>query len=192
LPVHINVKVACDVKNLLYGKNGAARVYAPQKGADDKMVEELENGIINFAAVVKNDLGIDISKIEGGGAAGGLGAGCIAFLNAELVSGIDLVMQLASLEDHISDCDLIITGEGKIDNQSLQGKVISGVGSLAKKHDKKLIAVCGDLTADPSQLKLVGVDSAYPILRYPIRLQEAMENAAQLLEHLSFTIGASI
>lgn len=186
---NINFKVACDVKNLLYGEYGASKIYALQKGADALMVEELERGIIHFASVIKDDLGIDVSEIEGGGAAGGLGAGCVAFLNAQLISGFDLVAQMASLESYIQSCDIIITGEGKIDEQSLYGKAISGIASLAKKHNKRLIAVCGSLSIDRSQLKRKGFENAYALLQDSISLHDAMKNAKDLLSGLSFSIG---
>ena len=185
----INFKVACDVKNLLYGENGATKMFAPQKGADRLMVAELEQGMIHFASVIKNDLGVDVSGIEGGGAAGGMGAGCIAFLNAQLVSGIDLVMQLASAEDHIRNCDVVITGEGKIDEQSLYGKLISGISLLAKKHDKRLFALCGKVSVERTQLKHLGVEKVYAILNDSISLDDAMKDAEILLNHLSLNVG---
>lgn len=186
---NISFKIACDVKNFLFGDNGATKVYAPQKGADALMIEELELGMVHFASVIKNDLGIDISFIEGGGAAGGLGAGCIAFLNAQLVSGIDLVMQLASAEDHIRSCDLVITGEGKIDEQSLYGKVISGIASLSKKHNRKLFAVCGSTCIQRSQLKHLGIENVWTILNDSISLDHAMKDAEVLLNQRSLGIG---
>jgi glycerate kinase len=186
---NINFKVACDVKNLLCGEQGATKVYALQKGADASTIEELEKGMMHFASVVEKDLDIDVSSIEGGGAAGGMGAGSVAFLNAELISGIDLIMQLAAVESHIQDADAIITGEGKIDEQSLYGKAISGIASLAKKHNKKLIAVCGSLSIDSSQLKQEGFENVYALLRDTMELINAMKNAKDLLSNLSFSIG---
>lgn len=185
----IHFTVACDVQNLLLGENGASKIYAPQKGADALMVEELETGMIHFASVIKNDLGIDVSGIEGGGAAGGMGAGCVAFLNAQLISGIDLVMQLASVESHIQNCDVVITGEGKIDEQSLYGKVISGIASLARRHHKKLIAVCGTLSIEQTQLHHLGFENGYSLLNDSISLRDAMKDAEVLLNDLSFSIG---
>lgn len=186
---NINFKIACDVKNLLFGRNGATRVYAPQKGADALMVEELEKGMMHFASVIKNSLGVDVSGIEGGGAAGGVGAGCIAFLNAQLVNGIDLVMQLASVEDHIMSCDVVITGEGKIDDQSFYGKVISGIASLAKKHNKILFAVCGSSSIEQSELEHLGIEKVYAILNDSISLDHAMKDGEILLNHLCFNLG---
>lgn len=189
---NINFKIACDVKNLLYGEQGASRVYAPQKGADEAMVEELEKGMVHFASIVKKDLGTDVSHIEGGGAAGGIGAGCVAFLNAKLIGGIELVMQLASLEEYLKKADLVITGEGKIDEQSMQGKVVSGVASLAGKYNKRLIAVCGSLMIDSSQLNTIGVDAVYSILDRTKDLHQAMQNAETVLTELACDLGRDL
>jgi len=187
----INFKIACDVKNLLFGEQGAAKVYAPQKGANSLMVRQLEEGMIHFASVIKNCLDIDVSHIEGGGAAGGLGAGCVAFLNASLMSGIELVMQLASVENHIRFCDLVITGEGRIDDQSLHGKVISGISAVSKKYNKRVIAVCGSVSESFS-IESSGIDDVYSILNSSISLQESLQNAAPLLESISKNIGSLI
>jgi glycerate kinase len=186
---HIHFKVACDVKNPLWGEQGASRVYAPQKGADPQMVEELEKGMIHFASVVRKDLGKELSGLEGGGAAGGLGAGCAAFLNALLISGAELVMQLSGLEQYVKNADWVITGEGRIDSQSLQGKLVTGVASVCKRQGKKLLAVCGSLAIEAAELKALGIDAAFPILSPSVPLQEAMQNADILLTRLSYRIG---
>lgn len=186
---NINFQIACDVRNFLFGDTGAARIYAPQKGANPLMVEELERGMIHFASVIKNDLGVDVATIEGGGAAGGMGAGCVAFLNGKLVSGIDLIIQMAAVEDHIRDCDVVITGEGKIDDQSLYGKAVSGIALLAKKHRKRLIAMCGSLSAEASRLNQLGFEKVYPILDDTISLQDAMKDAEKMLTRLSELCG---
>lgn len=188
----INFKIGCDVQNLLFGETGAARMYAPQKGADSSMVEELEKGMKHFASIVKRDLGVDVSAIAGGGAAGGMGAGCVAFLNAHLVSGVDLVMELAAAENQIKNCDVVITGEGKIDDQSLHGKLVSGIASLCKMHSKRLIGVCGVLSIDQWQLKQLGFESVYSILNNSKSVSEAMENANDFLSDLGFTIGNNL
>jgi glycerate kinase len=189
---NIHFKVACDVKNVLYGGNGATKIFAPQKGADLLMADELEQGMIHFASIIKNDLGVDVSRIEGGGAAGGMGAGCIAFLNAHLVSGIELVMQLASAENHIRNCDVVITGEGKIDEQSLYGKLICGISLLAKKHGKRLFALCGNVSIERTQLRDLGIEKVYAILNDSISLDDAMKDTEVLLNHLSFRVGTGL
>ncbi len=185
----IEIKVACDVTNYLTGEEGAAKVYAPQKGANPDMVAQLEAGALHFAEVVKKDLGIDISTIEGGGAAGGMGAGCVAFLDAALVKGIDLVLEISKAEDHIQKADCIITGEGKIDSQTLSGKLVAGVAELAKKHNKPVIAVCGNLDVDKESLHHIGITAAFSIINKPMPLEEAYIRAAELLTETSFNIG---
>jgi glycerate kinase len=187
----VQVQVACDVKNLLYGENGASRMYGPQKGADAQMVEELEAGMMNYAEVVKKDLGVDVSKTEGGGAAGGLGAGCIAFLNAELINGIQLVMQYANVEEHIRNADLVITGEGKLDEQTLEGKLVAGIASLGKKYNKPVTVLCGSRSITDKQLQQLGV-SAFSIMDQTKNLEEAIRNASYILTDIAFQLGSHL
>jgi len=142
-PGSVEVLVACDVDNPLYGPHGAAYVYGPQKGASPEELDQLNNGLINFAAIVKSQLGTDIADIPGSGAAGGLGAGCMVFLQASLVPGIQLVMEQSGFEEAVRKCDLVITGEGKIDEQTFRGKVVDGVCRVAARHHKPVLAVCG-------------------------------------------------
>jgi glycerate kinase len=186
---NINIEVACDVSNPLTGENGATQVYAPQKGATPQMVNQLEEGMIHFAKVLKDELGKDISEIKGAGAAGGLGAGCLAFLNAKLTSGIDLILQYSEAEKHIIDADLIITGEGKIDKQTLHGKVLSGLARLCLKHKKPLIALCGALDVTEAQLRGSGITSVFSIIDRPMCLEEAYSNAHHLVSQTSLNIG---
>ena len=186
----IQFQVACDVKNYLYGEEGATKVYGPQKGADEKMVEELEKGMKNYGEVLKREWDTDVSKIEGSGAAGGLGAGCIAFLGAELISGIDLVMQYANAEEKIKNADVIITGEGKIDEQTMKGKVVAGIAALATKYNKPIIAVCGSRNITPTQLQQINIHACFSIMDKPMQIGEAMQKASQLLINTSFNIGS--
>lgn len=139
----IPVIAACDVTNPLYGKNGAARVFASQKGADSETVELLDRGAENFAEAVKHNLNIDIAFLPGAGAAGGMGAGAVIFAGATLKKGIDIIFDACGFENKIKNADLAITGEGRLDYQSFDGKVISGVAAAASKYGKKLIAICG-------------------------------------------------
>lgn len=187
----VHVQVACDVKNLLCGANGASRMYGPQKGADAQMVEQLEAGMMNYAEVVKKDLGVDVSKTEGGGAAGGLGAGCIAFLNAELINGIQLVMQYANVEEHIRNADLVITGEGKLDEQTLEGKLVAGIASLGKKYNKPVTVLCGSRSITDKQLQQLGV-SAFSIMDQTKNLQDAINNASSILTDIAFQLGSRL
>lgn len=147
-PFPIPVTVACDVKNPLFGLDGAAYVYAPQKGANEEQVERLDRGLRYMSEIIKLDLNIDVSSIPGAGAAGGLGAGTIAFLNAELQSGIDIFLDVADFDSLVSTADLVITGEGRLDSQSLCGKAISGVCKRAKKFGVESATICGSISPD--------------------------------------------
>jgi glycerate kinase len=186
----VTFQVACDVKNPLLGQEGASRVYAPQKGADAVMVETLERGMQHFAGILKKGLGMDVTALEGGGAAGGMGAGCVAFLKASLVSGIDLVMQYAELEKHLAEADIMVTGEGRIDEQTLQGKVVAGVAALARQHHKRVIAFCGSQSISSAQLTAGGIDAVFPIMKVPMTLEEAKKNAFTFLKDTAFSVGS--
>ena len=172
----VDVQVACDVDNPLTGKRGAAWVYGPQKGATTETILKLDKGLKNFARVVKEKYGKDISRLPGAGAAGGLGAGAMVFLNARLRSGVELVMDITMFEDHLKNADLIITGEGKIDDQSFQGKVLSGITKLAKKYNLPVIAVCGDLKLDIRKLKNHGIIQAISLVDYFGSVEQAMHS----------------
>ncbi|MBR8462227.1 glycerate kinase [Campylobacter sp. faydin G-140] len=166
--------IACDVDNQLYGKNGAAYVYGPQKGADGKVVKELDDGLINFANVVQNQFGTKFYELKGAGAAGGLGFGFVSFLNAKLESGIKIITQEIGLEDEIKMADLIITGEGKMDFQSSMGKTPTGVAQLAKKYGKPVIAFAGCVHQSAYECNDHGIDAFFSILNEPVSLEEAM------------------
>ena len=135
--------VACDVTNPLYGKQGAAYIFAPQKGADAMMVEALERGLRNFAEVVKRHNGADIGETEGAGAAGGLGGGIMALLDGRLERGVELVLREMAFDSIIADCDLVITGEGSLDYQTVMGKTPSGVLAAAQRQGIPVIAIGG-------------------------------------------------
>jgi glycerate kinase len=185
----IDIEVACDVSNPLTGANGASAVYGPQKGASPEMVEQLEKGMIHFAKILKEELGKDVSTIPGSGAAGGLGAGSLAFLNARLVSGIELALKYSGTEKHVKDADVVISGEGKIDAQTLNGKVLAGLATLCQKHAKPLIALCGTLDLTNTQLKDSGITSVFSVLDRPMPLEEAYANAHKLVLAASLNIG---
>jgi glycerate 2-kinase len=189
IPDHIRIIVASDVTNYLTGDYGAAAIFAPQKGATPEMVQLLEEGALHLAKIVYRDLGINILDIKGGGAAGGLGAGCVAFLGAVLVNGAELIFTYSQAEKHISEADVVITGEGKIDQQSLRGKLLYSISTLCKKHQKPLIAFCGTLDATPHQMEVLGVTSAFSIINKPMPLEESHKNAAVLLEQTAYFAG---
>ncbi len=176
--------VACDVANPLTGKNGAAYVYAPQKGADSIMVRKLDKGLSNFAEVIKKEFGKDIKKIKGSGAAGGLGAGLAVFLNANLKPGTDIIIEITQLEDKIKDVDLVITGEGTLDKQTFFGKSVYGVAKLAKKYNIPLITINGSVSIKRKEIKKKYqglIDGNFSIINKPMRLNEAVKNTKELL-----------
>lgn len=166
--------VACDVDNPLVGVLGATAVFGPQKGAYSTMLIALEQGMQNYAKVAEAFTGKELAGLRGGGAAGGLGAAFHAFLNAKMEPGIDMVIETLHFEDRIKGSDLIITGEGRIDSQSLMGKVLSGVLRCAKKEGVPLIAIAG-LVEDSDRLNEAGICAALPIQSGAVSLEEAME-----------------
>ncbi len=167
--------VACDVNNPLFGKNGAARIYAKQKGAANTMVLELDEQLRLFAEVVKKEYGKDFANCAGSGAAGGLGFGFLSFLNCELKSGIKIILEQLEIESKIKDADFVITGEGKIDKQSSMGKVIHGIGSVCKGYSVPCIALSGNSYEADFSVNEVGVTSYFSILNSPLSLTEAMD-----------------
>jgi glycerate kinase len=191
----IRFRVAVDVKNPLIGPQGATRIYAPQKGADPLTVELLEVGMRNFSAVLKTDLGMDLADVEGAGAAGGLGAGCMAFLHAAPVRGVDLAFEYADAVRQIQAADIVITGEGKIDRQTLQGKLVAAIAQLGRQYGRRVFAVCGKLELSAEELRGMGVEAAFSIIGGIARAGEkdpesyAMQNAAELLDEIGFGLG---
>lgn len=167
--------IASDVNNPLCGPKGAAYIYGPQKGASKDEVQELDQGLCHYGRIVEKELGIHIQDVPGAGAAGGLGGGMLAFLNAELKPGIEVIIEQIHLEKDIMDCDLVITGEGKIDNQTIYGKVPFGVANFAKKYSIPTIAIAGSVSDDGYVINNYGVDAVFSIANYPISIEEAME-----------------
>jgi glycerate kinase len=166
LPDEMEVKVACDVDNPLYGKNGAAYIYAPQKGASPEQVKELDRGLRNFAEAVKSKYQQDISAYPGAGAAGGMGAGAMIFLKAKLVNGIRMVMEQTHFAEQLDKADLVITGEGRMDEQTFKGKVVDGVCQQAMSRNKKVMVVCGQNKLDMEALKNQPVSHYFSIEDY--------------------------
>ena len=164
----IEIITMCDIDNPMYGTFGASYVFAPQKGADEKCVEELDKGIENLSRVIAETTGKDISQIPGTGAAGAMGAGMVAFFNAKLQMGIQTVLDTVRFDEKIADADYIFTGEGKLDAQSLRGKVVMGIAQRAQQQEKKVIAVVGGV--DDKHIKAayrMGVTAVFPINRLP-------------------------
>ncbi|MEJ2085076.1 MAG: glycerate kinase [Acidobacteriota bacterium] len=175
------LEVLCDVDNPLCGPRGAARAFAPQKGADTAAVERLESHLENLADVVERELGVKLRDIPGGGAAGGLAAGAVAFLQARLVSGIDAVIEMTGLARQIEDADWIVTGEGRLDRQSLDGKVLSGVLRLASVTGCRVAAVVGSVDLDRQDLEAAGLKDVEVSKPDRSGLDESMKQAESLL-----------
>jgi len=174
--------VAGDVKNPLYGPQGAAHVFAPQKGATEEQVILLDQGLINLSKIIEKDLGVDVSRLPGAGAAGGLGAGLVAFLGATIESGVDLIIKAVGLENKMKDADLVITGEGQIDLQSAFGKAPVGVARLAKKHSIKTVAIAGRLGEGYEKVLEEGIDVIFSLEDLAGSTDEAMRNPSFYLE----------
>lgn len=166
--------VACDVTNPFSGINGAAHIYAAQKGADEETIKTLDKGLAHFAKIIKSQLSIDIQDLAGSGAAGGLGGAFFAFLNADSVSGISTVLDTIKFNEIIENADLIITGEGKIDKQSIMGKALQGILSRAKEQHVPVIAIGGSVE-DTAILNRQGFAAIFPIIPSPVTLEKAME-----------------
>ena len=173
--------VAADVDNPLLGKRGAARVYAAQKGAPPNMVGELEKYLTNFARVIEKDLGVEVANLPGAGAAGGLGAGLVAFLNARIKPGVDLVIKAWGLKEKMENADLVFTGEGSIDRQTLYGKVPFGVAKIAKKHGVPVIAIAGNVEDGADILLKYGVEAIFSTTPRIMTLAEIRKNPGQLI-----------
>jgi glycerate kinase len=171
----LKVEVICDVDNPLFGWNGAAHVYARQKGANDDAILLLDNGMRHFTKVIQQDMHVNASGLPGAGAAGGLGAGVVTFFNGKLRRGIELVMELMDFEKQLENVDLVITGEGKLDGQTLHGKLIHGIVKKATQQGVSVIALCGALEATPEQIQSIGLVAAYSINKEVVSLAQALK-----------------
>ena len=178
----IKFEVACDVTNPLIGEKGASRIFGPQKGATEEMIVVLDNALKNYSEVIKRDLGIDITYEEGAGAAGGLGGALLAFLNAELKKGIELVIKHTNLTEKIKDADFVFTGEGGIDSQTIFGKTPMGVASVAKANNVKTIAFAGKIEEGSENLYEVGITSMFSIMRGVSDIDTALKMGKYNLE----------
>lgn len=177
-----DIIVACDVTNPLCGPTGAAAVYGPQKGATPEMIKVLDEGLSNLAYIIKKDLGVDIKNMPGAGAAGGLGAGLVAFLGAKLRPGKDIMIEFTHMDEFISQCDMVITGEGRTDGQTIFGKVPVGVAGVAKKYGKPVICLAGSLGDGAERVYECGIDGLFSIIDKPMDLKTAMDCTEVLLE----------
>ncbi len=186
------VEVACDVANPLTGPSGASAVYGPQKGATPEMVAQLDANLGRFAELIRSSLGVAVAAVPGAGAAGGMGAALLAFLHASLRPGIDIVMDAAGLDAAVRDADLVITGEGRIDGQTIHGKAPIGVARVAKLHGKPVIAIAGSVSADASVVHRHGIDAVFSVVSRVSTLEDALSQAAANVRAASRNIAACL
>jgi glycerate kinase len=179
------IQVLCDVDNPLCGEQGAARIYGPQKGATPEMVERLEAGLVHLAELVRGQLHRDIANERGAGAAGGLAAGAMAFMNATLASGIETVMAYSKLRDELEFADWVITGEGCFDRQSLSGKVVAGVLKMARQTKTRVAVIAGEVNLSREEYSKMGIDVALATKPDDMPLDVALENTRTLLRSAS-------
>lgn len=190
LPALASVKIdlASDVQNCFFGANGAAHIFGRQKGADNNAIELLDKGLRNIARVIKQANGIDVQNIPGSGAAGGLGGGCIGLLNANIESGISMIIDATGLAEKVAQADLLISGEGMLDQQTLEGKVIDGVLQCAKKYGKPVAILCGATTLSAASIESYGISYCRQIMTQGRSLDDAMRNASHHLKELAFDL----
>ena len=179
----VKITVMCDVDNPLHGPRGAAPVFGPQKGADGAMVERLDAGLRHLDGVIRQDLGLEIGTLPGAGAAGGMGAGSVAFLGAELKPGIEAVLDMMDFDRHLKTADLVITGEGRIDGQSVHGKVISGIARRTRPKNVPLIAIVGGIGPGAEEAYELGVTAIFGTDRPATDFSQYPEPASVYYQH---------
>lgn len=175
------IEVLCDVTNQLCGEHGAAAVFGPQKGASPAVVQRLDAGLRHLGELIRVQLGCEIEHVPGAGAAGGLGGGALAFLNARLVPGIETVVRLTGLEEAMRDADWVITGEGRFDAQSLHGKVVSGVTTLARRHRVPVAILAGSVALPEAEWRTAGIETVVALREPGMSLETALAQSATLL-----------
>jgi glycerate kinase len=183
-----HIEFACDVENVYHGKEGAAYIFSPQKGATKEQVIELDAGLQNLAEDFKKQLNKDISNIPGAGAAGGLAGGLMTVCKPVIKSGFDVILSYTYLEEAIKDSDIVITGEGHTDSQTVYGKLPMRVGMLSKKYNKPVICISGAISKDAEALKDYGITALFSISRGPISLKDSMRDSENLLYLKTFNI----
>lgn len=180
------VRVVCDVKNPLHGPEGAAYVYAAQKGANQEQIALLDQGLKNVGAILKKELGIAVEDLAGAGAAGGVGAGAVAFLRAKILPGVQTFMEITDFKSKLAQADLLITGEGKLDTQTLQGKVVHGLLQAAHEYRVPSMVVCGVNTLTPGQTASLGLVALGEVMEHCTSQEQAMRQAGAVVEQLAF------
>jgi len=186
------IQVACDVDNPLTGPAGASAVFGPQKGATPTLVAQLDANLQHYATVIEADLGIALAGLPGGGAGGGMGAALVAFLGAQLRPGADIVAEALGLDALVADADLVITGEGRLDRQSVHGKTPLGVARIARRHGKPVLAIAGGLGAGAELLHAHGIDAMFGAVQRPCTLEQALAEAAANLRLTARNVAEAI
>lgn len=187
-----NIEVACDVNNPLTGPNGASAIFGPQKGATPQMVDTLDECLGHFASMVKRDLGKELDTLAGAGAAGGMGYSLKTFLEAKLLPGVEIIIEHTKLRDLVKDANLVITGEGRIDGQSIFGKAPVGIAKVAKEFNVPVIGLAGSLGKDAAIVRDHGINSVFSVVNTPCSLEDALANAEQNVRVTAKNVAAVI
>jgi glycerate kinase len=185
-------EVACDVSNPLVGPQGASAIFGPQKGATPEMVARLDDNLRHYASIIARDLGQDVADVPGAGAGGGIGAAMMVFLGGSLRPGSEIVTDAVGLDAAIADADLVITGEGRIDAQTIHGKTPVGVARVAQRHGKPVIAIGGGLGTGAAAVHAHGIDAVFGSVSRPCTVEEAMANAAVNVRSAARNIAATL
>ena len=186
------IEVACDVTNPLTGKEGASVAFGPQKGATTEMIPRLDRALTHYAQLIARDLDVNVLELAGGGAAGGMGAALYAFCGAQLRRGIEIVTDALRLDACVADADLVVTGEGRIDSQTIHGKVPVGVAKIAKRYNKPVIGIAGSLTADVGVVHEHGLDAVFSVIYTICTLDEALKNASENVRMTARNVAATL
>ncbi|AUO67702.1 glycerate kinase [Citrobacter freundii complex sp. CFNIH2] len=186
------IEVACDVTNPLTGKEGASAVFGPQKGATAETIDRLDTALVHYAQIIARDLEVDVLELAGGGAAGGMGAALYAFCGAQLRRGIEIVTDALQLDACVADADLVVTGEGRMDSQTIHGKVPVGVAKVAKRYHKPVIGIAGSLTADVGIVHEHGLDAVFSVIYTICTLDDALKNAAANVRMTARNVAATL
>jgi glycerate kinase len=185
-------EVACDVSNPLVGPQGASAIFGPQKGATPEMVARLDDNLRHYAAIIARDVGADVAEVPGAGAGGGIGAAMMAFLGGRLRPGSEIVTAAVGLDAAVADADLVITGEGRIDGQTIHGKTPVGVARVAQRHGKPVIAIAGSLAAGAAVVHAHGIDAVFAAVSRPCTVEEALAAAAVNVRSAARNIAATL
>lgn len=188
-PGQLDVEVLCDVENPLYGPEGAAFVYGIQKGATTADLDKLDKGLRHLSELIFKWNGQEVHNLKGAGAAGGAGAGARVFLGAKIKNGISTILEMCRFDSYLEKCDIVITGEGKIDKQTIYNKAVKGISTRASSKGKFVIGLCGNYDVQPGLLDAIGLDSAFAITNGPSTLKESLANTEKGLWSISYRLG---